>query len=75
MNLRMGADINVEGRTAIIQGVEELSGAPVKAQTSERVQHLLRQGLLLQETEISCIHYIDRGYEQIDKIERTRGKH
>ena len=32
----MGADINVEGRTAIIQGVEELSGDQLKLQTSER---------------------------------------
>ncbi|HHU69219.1 MAG TPA: UDP-N-acetylglucosamine 1-carboxyvinyltransferase [Thermoanaerobacterales bacterium] len=65
---RMGADINVEGRTAIIQGVEELSGAPVKATDLRAGAALITAGLIAQgETEISCIHYIDRGYEQIDK--------
>lgn len=73
---RMGADIKVEGRTAIIQGVEELSGAPVKATDLRAGAALITAGLIAQgETEISCIHHIDRGYEQIDKKLRGLGAH
>ena len=66
--IRMGADIKVEGRSAIIRGVKSLSGANV-------VAHELRGGAALVvaalcaegESEIEGIEYIDRGYETIEK--------
>ena len=69
---RMGANIKVEGRTAIIQSVDELSGAPVKATDLRAGAALIIAGLMAQgQTEISCTRHIDRGYEHID--EKLRG--
>lgn len=65
---RMGANIKVEGSSAIIQGVKELSGAPVKATDLRAGAAMVIAGLIARgETEISCIHHIDRGYESIEK--------
>jgi UDP-N-acetylglucosamine 1-carboxyvinyltransferase len=65
---RMGANIKVEGSSAIIQGVKELSGAPVKATDLRAGAAMVIAGLIASgETEISCIHHIDRGYESIEK--------
>ncbi|NPV42624.1 MAG: UDP-N-acetylglucosamine 1-carboxyvinyltransferase [Firmicutes bacterium] len=65
---RMGANIKVEGSSAIIQGVKELSGAPVKATDLRAGAAMVIAGLIASgETEISCIYHIDRGYESIEK--------
>lgn len=65
---RMGANIKVEGSSAIIQGVKELSGAPVKATDLRAGAAMVIAGLIARgETEISCIYHIDRGYESIEK--------
>ncbi|GAB4272345.1 UDP-N-acetylglucosamine 1-carboxyvinyltransferase [Thermincola ferriacetica] len=67
---RMGAKIKVEGRTAIIQGVEKLQGAKVKASDLRAGAALIIAGLMAEgETEICNTHYIERGYEGIyDKL-------
>ncbi len=63
---RMGASIQVDGRTAVIQGVEELRGAPVKATDLRAGAALLIAGLSATgETYIEDIHYIERGYDNL----------
>lgn len=63
---RMGAKIKVEGHTAVVEGVERLHGARVKA-TDLRAGAALILAALAAEgvTEIECAHYIYRGYENI----------
>lgn len=64
--VRMGADISVEGRTAVIQGVERLTGAEVSATDLRAGAALVCAGLVAEgETEIAEIHHIDRGYEDL----------
>lgn len=63
---RMGANIRVEGRTAIIEGVERLTGAPVVARDLRAGTALVVAGLAAEgETEISGIEHVDRGYERM----------
>ena len=62
----MGADIQVDGKSAIITGVERLKGAPVKANDLRAGAAMIIAGLIAEgETEITDIVYIDRGYEQV----------
>lgn len=64
---RMGADIDVNSPTAIIRGVERLSGAPVMASDLRASAALVLAGLHAEgTTEINRVYHIDRGYEQID---------
>jgi UDP-N-acetylglucosamine 1-carboxyvinyltransferase len=65
---RMGADIQLEGRTAIVRGVKRLSGAPVMA-TDLRASASLVLAALAAEgvTEIHRIYHLDRGYETIEQ--------
>lgn len=65
---RMGADIELDGRTAVVRGVKRLSGAPVMA-TDLRASASLVLGALAAKgkTEISRIYHLDRGYESIEK--------
>ena len=64
--LLMGAKISVEGRVAVIEGVKELHGAPVKATDLRAGAALIIAGLVASgETEIGSINYIERGYEEI----------
>ena len=61
---RMGTDVRIEGRTAIIEGVEELTGASVRATDLRAGAALIVAGLLAHgDTEITGIEHIDRGYE------------
>jgi UDP-N-acetylglucosamine 1-carboxyvinyltransferase len=63
---RMGADIRVEGRTAVITGVERLTGAPVTATDLRAGAALICAGMAAEgTTEVSGIEHIDRGYEEI----------
>jgi UDP-N-acetylglucosamine 1-carboxyvinyltransferase len=65
---RMGADINVQGNTAIIKGVRRLSGAPVMASDLRASACLVLAGLAAEgETEISRVYHLDRGYEHLEK--------
>ena len=63
---RMGASIRVEGRMAIIEGSSKLTGAPIKALDLRAGAACVIAGLIAEgETEISNVHYIDRGYENM----------
>ena len=65
---RMGADIEVEGNTAIIRGTEKLTGAPVMATDLRASASLILAGLVAEgETEVQRIYHIDRGYEIIEE--------
>ena len=69
---KMGAKVKVEGRVAVIEGIDSLSGAPVTAPDLRAGAALVIAGLCAQgTTEIEGVHYIERGYESI--IEKLRG--
>lgn len=68
---RMGADIQVNGTVAVIQGVEELIGSPVRADDLRAGAAMLIAGLAARgTTEIENVVYIDRGYENF--VEKLR---
>jgi UDP-N-acetylglucosamine 1-carboxyvinyltransferase len=65
---RLGADIQIEGRTAICRGVERLSGAPVMATDLRASASLILAGLMADgDTTIDRIYHLDRGYENIEE--------
>ena len=65
---RMGADIRVEGNTAIVTGRPSLTGAPVMATDLRASASLVLAGLVANgETTVSRIYHIDRGYECIEE--------
>lgn len=65
---RMGADISVDGTVAVIQGTGELQGAPVVATDLRAGAALIIAGLAANgTTEVENIHFVERGYECIDK--------
>jgi UDP-N-acetylglucosamine 1-carboxyvinyltransferase len=65
---RMGASINLQGNTAIIQGVEQLTSAPVMATDLRASAGLVLAGLVADgETIVDRIYHIDRGYERIEE--------
>jgi len=65
---RMAADIQIEGRSAIVKGVPKLSGAPVMATDLRASASLILAGLAAEgETVISRIYHLDRGYEDIEQ--------
>ncbi len=69
---KMGARIQVDGRIAIIEGIEALSGAPVRAMDLRAGAAMVIAGLMASGvTEIEGISYIERGYESL--IEKLRG--
>lgn len=78
---RLGADIAIEGNTAIAQGVEKLSGAVVMATDLRASASLVIAGLAAQgETQVDRIYHLDRGYDRMEqkltllgaKIERIK---
>jgi UDP-N-acetylglucosamine 1-carboxyvinyltransferase len=65
---RMGADIDLEGNTAVIRGVSKLHGAPVMATDLRASASLALAGLVAEnETVVDRIYHIDRGYECIEE--------
>ncbi|MCM8790754.1 MAG: UDP-N-acetylglucosamine 1-carboxyvinyltransferase [Candidatus Omnitrophica bacterium] len=65
---RMGADIRLEGPSAIIKGVQGLSGAPVMASDLRASAALVLAGLVAKgRTEVKRIYHLDRGYEKIEE--------
>ena len=65
---RMGAEIRLEGNTAIIHGVDELTAAPVMATDLRASASLVLAGLVARgRTDIERIYHIDRGYEAIEE--------
>lgn len=74
--IRMGAKINTEGNTAIVTGVEKLSGATVMATDLRASASLVIAGLVAEgETIVDRIYHLDRGYEHIeDKLSGVGAK-
>ena len=71
---KMGANIKVEGRVAIIDGVNRLTGAIVKATDLRAGAAMVIAGLVAEgETEITSIEHIDRGYPHIEDKFRALG--
>ena len=65
---RLGADIDLDGRSAVVRGIRELSGAPVMATDLRASASLVLAGLAARgKTEISRIYHLDRGYETIER--------
>jgi UDP-N-acetylglucosamine 1-carboxyvinyltransferase len=70
----MGAKINVDGRSAIIEGTEKLSGAKVKATDLRAGAALIISALCAEgRTEISEVYHIDRGYINIEEKMKKLG--
>ncbi len=64
--IRMGASIKVDGKVAIVEGVDHLKGAPIKADDLRAGAAMLIAGLMARgTTEIEDIEHIDRGYENV----------
>jgi UDP-N-acetylglucosamine 1-carboxyvinyltransferase len=71
---RLGADIAIEGPSAIVKGGKPLSGAPVMASDLRASAALVIAGLAARgTTEVSRVYHIDRGYENIDGKLRKLG--
>jgi UDP-N-acetylglucosamine 1-carboxyvinyltransferase len=80
---RMGADINIEGHSAIVKGVKSLSGAQLMATDLRASASLILAGLVAKgQTEIRRIYHLDRGYEKLEEklaglgadIKRVKGE-
>ena len=68
----LGADVRIEGHTAVIHGVPRLSGAPVMATDLRASASLVLAGMVAEgTTDVQRIYHIDRGYEHIE--EKLRG--
>jgi len=73
---RMGAQMQLEGATAVIQGVDRLFGAPVMASDLRASAALVLAGLKADGiTEVSRVYHIDRGYEHLDEKLGELGAH
>jgi UDP-N-acetylglucosamine 1-carboxyvinyltransferase len=73
---RMGADISLDGHTAVINGVARTSGAPVMASDLRASAALVLAGLRAEGvTEVNRVYHIDRGYESIDDKLNQLGAH
>jgi UDP-N-acetylglucosamine 1-carboxyvinyltransferase len=65
---RMGANIEVRGRTAVVRGVERLTGAPVMATDLRASMSLILAGLAAEgETQVNRVYHLDRGYERLEE--------
>ncbi len=65
---RMGANITLRGRSALVRGVESLTGAPVMASDLRASASLVIAGLAAEgETEVRRIYHLDRGYERLEE--------
>ncbi|HWH22327.1 MAG TPA: UDP-N-acetylglucosamine 1-carboxyvinyltransferase [Allosphingosinicella sp.] len=65
---RMGAEIEVRGRAAVVRGVEKLHGAPVMATDLRASMSLILAGLAAEgQTEVSRVYHLDRGYERLEE--------
>ena len=70
----MGADISVDGKVAVVEGTGKLKGAPVKANDLRAGAAMIIAGLAADGiTEIENIHYIERGYEGIERKLKALG--
>ena len=66
--VRMGADIAIDGHTAVVRGVSRLSGAPVMATDLRASASLVLAGLRAEgKTTVHRVYHLDRGYEALEK--------
>jgi len=66
--MRMGADVHVDGDTAIVTGVERLQGAPVMATDLRASVSLVLAGLAAEgETIVNRVYHLDRGFERLEE--------
>jgi UDP-N-acetylglucosamine 1-carboxyvinyltransferase len=73
---RLGADIEIEGPSAIVKGGKPLSGAPVMASDLRASAALVIAGLAARgKTQVNRVYHLDRGYENIDGKLRQLGAH
>jgi UDP-N-acetylglucosamine 1-carboxyvinyltransferase len=74
--VRLGANIQIDGKVAVIEGVQQLSGATVMATDLRASASLVIAGLVAQgETVIDRIYHLDRGYDQMETKLRGIGAH
>jgi UDP-N-acetylglucosamine 1-carboxyvinyltransferase len=72
--LRMGADIRVDGDTAIVTGTKRLKGAPVMATDLRASVSLVLAGLAAEgETVVNRVYHLDRGFERIEEKLKSCG--
>jgi UDP-N-acetylglucosamine 1-carboxyvinyltransferase len=65
---RMGADVDIHGRSAIVRGVDKLTGANVMATDLRASMSLVLAGLAAEgETEVLRVYHLDRGYERLEE--------
>jgi UDP-N-acetylglucosamine 1-carboxyvinyltransferase len=65
--MRFGADIQVKGDTAVVRGVDKLTGAPVMATDLRASVSLVLAGLAAEgETTVNRVYHLDRGYERLE---------
>jgi UDP-N-acetylglucosamine 1-carboxyvinyltransferase len=71
---RLGADITMEGRTAVVNGVYRLSGAPMMATDLRASACLILAALAASgQSEISRVYHLDRGYDRLDEKLQSLG--
>lgn len=71
---RLGADINIDGHTATVRGVEKLSGAPLMATDLRASAALVIAALVADgESTVDRIYHLDRGYEKMEEKLKTLG--
>ncbi|MCP3143725.1 UDP-N-acetylglucosamine 1-carboxyvinyltransferase [Pyxidicoccus xibeiensis] len=71
---RLGADITIQGHTAVVKGVKGLSGAPVMATDLRASASLILAGLRAEgRTDVSRVYHLDRGYERLERKLRSLG--
>jgi UDP-N-acetylglucosamine 1-carboxyvinyltransferase len=74
--LRLGANIDIDGHTAVVRGVTRLSGATVMATDLRASASLVIAGLAAEgETLVERIYHLDRGYERMEHKLRALGAH
>jgi UDP-N-acetylglucosamine 1-carboxyvinyltransferase len=74
--IRMGADIDIDGHTAVVRGVPRLSGATVMATDLRASASLVIGGLTAEgETIVDRIYHLDRGYQHMERKLRELGAH
>ena len=72
--VRLGANISLEGQTALVSGVEKLTGAPVMATDLRASVSLVIAGLVAEgETQINRVYHLDRGFERLEQKLRNCG--
>jgi UDP-N-acetylglucosamine 1-carboxyvinyltransferase len=72
--LRLGADIRIDGHTAVVQGVARLSGARLMATDLRASASLVIAGLVAEgETLVDRIYHLDRGYDRMEAKLRALG--